>query len=124
MYESRKGLHPATVVVLILTVVFVTLNIFIMATNVQQLVTVGSANRTSENLTLPSGAAYDCFRCTYPEAVWIRWFYQGERLEIPGEFPSEIQAGYRYYRVKGMDPADAMVVEKAREVIVVHPNYR
>ena len=116
MAESRKGLHPATVLVLILTVVFVTLNLSILATNVHQRVTVGGNPSDNRIFNPPTGGNYYGITCTGPEALLVRWFYQGEPLESEDSF--------RYYRVKGMDPADAMLLEFSGELIIVHPRPR
>ena len=136
MTVSNPKLHPAAVKVLILTAVFVTLNLLVFGSHIHHQIHTGGAPVTNETICLPSGAVYSCYSCNAAESLWIRLFYQGQPVRISGEFPYAIQAGYRYYSVRGQDPSEVLLAEKPRtssnvlqaekpqELIIAHSSAR
>ena len=118
MDGRQPALHRVTVTVMILTAFAATFNLIVFASNVHQLVYTGVSSRSNMLIELDSGAVYACFPCNAAEGQWVRWFYQGEPLEIADQLRYESQAGYRYYRVRGRDPSEVMVVESPDSFVV------
>ena len=118
MDAKQPALHSVTVTVMILTAIAVAFNVFVFATNVHSLVYTGGSPRSNMLIELDSGAVYVCSPCNAAEGLWVRWFYQGEPLEIADQLRFESQAGYRFYRVRGRDSSEVMLVETPNRLVV------